>query len=72
MTDLRDLLKLPVAERLQLISDLWDSLEAETDGPPLTEDQEKEIERRLADLEANPNDVLEWSDVRARLWSKVK
>jgi putative addiction module component (TIGR02574 family) len=72
MTDLRELLKLPVAERLQIIGELWDSIEADTDSPPSTEDQQEEIERRLADLEANPDDVLEWTDVRARLWSKVK
>jgi putative addiction module component (TIGR02574 family) len=72
MTDLRELLKLPVAERLQIIGELWDSIEADADSPPSTEEQQEEIERRLADLEANPNDVLEWTDVRARLWSKVK
>jgi putative addiction module component (TIGR02574 family) len=71
MNDIRDLLKLPVAERLQIIGDLWDSIEAE-DHPPLTDAQRAEIDRRLDELEANPDDVLEWSEVRARLWSQMK
>ncbi|MEJ0025456.1 MAG: addiction module protein [Rhizomicrobium sp.] len=71
MNDIRELLKLSVEERLRLIGDLWDSIEAET-LPPLTETQKKEIERRLDDLEANPDDVLPWDEVRARLWSRVK
>jgi putative addiction module component (TIGR02574 family) len=72
MNDLRDLLKLSVAERLQLIGDLWESIEAETGGPPVSDAQKAEIERRLADLDANPTDVLDWDAVRARLWSRAK
>ncbi len=71
MNDIRDLLKLSVEERLQLIGELWDSIEAE-ELPPLTVDQEKELGRRLDGLEANPDDVLPWEEVRARLWSRVK
>jgi len=71
MNDIRHLLKLSVEERLQLIGELWDSIEAE-EHPPLSEAWKKEIERRLDDLEANPDDVLPWEEVRARLWSRVK
>jgi putative addiction module component (TIGR02574 family) len=64
--------KLPIDERIQLVEDLWDSIAADTAGPPLTEAQKCELDRRLDDLEANPADVLKWEDVRARLWSRVK
>ncbi len=71
MNDIRDLLKLPLEERLKLIDDLWDSIEAE-DRSSLTDAQKAEIGRRLDDLEANPDDVRPWEEVRARLWSQVK
>jgi len=52
---LRDeLLKLPVAERLELVQDLWDSIAAdcEREPYPLTEEQRQDLERRL--VEADP------------------
>jgi putative addiction module component (TIGR02574 family) len=72
MNDLRDIFKLSVAERIQLVEDLWDSIAADTDGPPISDAVKRELDRRMADLEANPSDVLDWDDVRARLWSRVK
>ena len=72
MNDIRDLLKLSIEERLQLVEDLWDSIAAETDGlPPLTDEQQAEIERRMAEHERDPSTAIPWSEVRARLWSKV-
>ena len=64
--------KLPTAERLNLLGDLWDSIATEADTIPLTDGQKAELDRRLADLEANPNDVEDWNVVRARLWARVK
>jgi putative addiction module component (TIGR02574 family) len=69
MNDIRDIFKLPLAERIKLAQDLWDSVADETENFPLTEEQQQEIERRLAELDANPSDVSEWSEVRERLWS---
>ena len=43
-----DLKALPVADRLKLIEDLWDSIEAETSDPlPLPDWHRSEIDRRL-------------------------
>lgn len=65
--------KLSTAQRLDLLGDLWDSIAADADANiPLTDGQKAELDRRLADLEANPTDVEDWSVVRARLWAKVK
>jgi len=71
MNDIRELLKLSVEERLQLIGELWDSIEAE-ELPPLSDAWKKEIERRLAEHEADPSSGLDWETVRAELWSRVK
>ncbi len=58
-------LALPLDERLQLAEELWDSLSA-GDGP-LSDAQFAELERRRANLEANPASGRPWEDVYARL-----
>jgi putative addiction module component (TIGR02574 family) len=73
MNDLSELFKLSVAERIQLVEDLWDSIAADTEAlPPLTEEQIAEIERRLAEHEKNPERAHPWEEVRERLWSKYR
>jgi putative addiction module component (TIGR02574 family) len=70
---LEDLFKLSPAERIQLAEDLWDSVAADPENlPPLTEAQVAEIERRLADHARDPASALEWAEVRARLWARLK
>jgi len=70
---LEDLFKLSPAERIQLAEDLWDSVAAEPETmPPLTEAQIAEIERRLADHANDPASAIDWNDLRARLWARVK
>jgi putative addiction module component (TIGR02574 family) len=66
---LAELLELTPTERLDLIGDLWDSLES-GDLPPLTKDQIEEMERRLAEHRANPDSALSWEEVRAELRSR--
>ena len=72
MGDLSELFKLSAEERIQLAEDLWDSVAAEPEQmPPLTEPQRRELERRLADHASNPSAASTWSEVRARLWSRI-
>ena len=44
---------------------LWDDIAKRNHVPPPTEAQRAELDRRLADHEANPDDVVPWSDVKA-------
>jgi putative addiction module component (TIGR02574 family) len=57
--------RLSVDERLALVHEIWDSIAAERGPIPLTEAQRAELERRLADHEANPSDVVPWEQIRA-------
>jgi putative addiction module component (TIGR02574 family) len=66
---LLEILKLSVAERIQLVEDIWDSIAAESDALTLTEEQRQELDRRLADQETNPGVGRSWAEVRARLLS---
>lgn len=69
-TDL-DIAKLSVAERIQLAEDIWDSVAAETGDLPLTEAQAVELDRRLADLERDPDAGESWPVVRARIEQRL-
>lgn len=66
-TALADLLTLSLAERLQLVEDLWDSIAAESATLPLSPDQKVEVDRRLAEHDQNPASAIPWEDVQARL-----
>jgi putative addiction module component (TIGR02574 family) len=63
--------RLSVAERLALVEDLWDSIAGESAATSLTDAQRTEIDRRLADHEANPNDVVSWEDVKASITPRL-
>ena len=64
---LSEILNLSVAERIQLVEDVWDSIAAEPEELPLTEEERQEMDRRLADQEANPGVGRPWAEVKARL-----
>jgi putative addiction module component (TIGR02574 family) len=60
--------RLSIAERLRLVEDLWDSIAADT---PLTDAQRTELDRRLADHEANPDDVVSWEEVQSSITARL-
>lgn len=62
-----DLLHLSVAERIQLVEDLWDSIATEPEVMELTQAQKEELDRRLAEHKADPGSAIPWEEVRARL-----
>lgn len=64
--------KLSVDERLQLLDEIWDSISAEPDQLPLTEEQKCEIDRRLQAYEANPDGVVPWEEVQARIEERLR
>ena len=57
--------RLSIADRIALVQEIWDSIAANPESVPLTEDLKHELDRRLADLDANPNDVLTWEEIGA-------
>ena len=63
-----DIDRLSVAERLNLVEELWDSIAAAT---PLTDAQCAELDRRLADHEANPDDVVSWEEVQSSITARL-
>jgi putative addiction module component (TIGR02574 family) len=62
-----DFSHLSPAERILLAEDLWDSVAAEQDVPPLTPEQQEELERRLALADRGEMAYSPWQDVKRRL-----
>jgi len=59
--------KLSVSERIDLVAAIWDSMASEIAASPLSEEHQRELDRRLADLETNAESGSPWAEVRARL-----
>jgi putative addiction module component (TIGR02574 family) len=59
--------KLSVTERIELAEAIWDTVAEEADAIPLSDELRTELDRRLADMEADPDAGSPWEEVRARL-----
>ena len=53
------------AERLELISAVWETLSPA--DAPVTEEEKAFLDARLADLDNSPEDQSSWAEVKARL-----
>jgi putative addiction module component (TIGR02574 family) len=72
MNHLPELLKLSVAERIQLVEDIWDSIAAEASAVELSDEIREELDRRLDDQEANPGIGHSWPEVKERLLTTAR
>ena len=59
--------QLSVAQRILLVEEIWDSIAEQETDIPLTEAQRQDLERRIANYEANPKAGSSWQEVKARL-----
>ncbi len=64
---LADILSLPVAERILLVEDIWDSIASIPEAVPLTEAQREEIDRRLEEYHKNPEAGSPWEDIKVQV-----
>ena len=64
--------RLGIEERLTLVEELWDSIAADSTVVPLTQAQRAELDRRIAEHETNPNDVVPWEEVKASITERLK
>jgi putative addiction module component (TIGR02574 family) len=65
-----DALELPVAERIQLVADIWDSIGESPEKIELTEATRQLLRQRLAAHKANPAAGSPWHVVRQRIVSE--
>jgi putative addiction module component (TIGR02574 family) len=61
-----------VEDRIALALAIWDSIAAEPHPPLLTEAQRQELQRRLDDHQANPEDVVPWEQIKAEALARFR
>jgi putative addiction module component (TIGR02574 family) len=62
----------PVEERIQLVQAVWERLADQGNEPGLTEEEKAELERRLAEDNAAPDDVVPWEEVKAQALARIR
>ncbi|MBV8268811.1 MAG: addiction module protein [Planctomycetaceae bacterium] len=62
----------PVEDRIRLMHELWDRLVDRGYEPVLTEEQKAELDRRLAEDDAAPDDVVSWEEVKAQALARIR
>jgi len=65
-----EICKLSLAERIQLVEDVWDSIATEGQEFPVPESHRVELARRRQEHRDRPEDVVPWEEVRAQLWAE--
>lgn len=72
-TQLSDILKLSIPERILLVEAIWDSIANETGKKntyPLSEEQVRIIEEEMATYHKNPEEGSSWEDIKKRILKK--
>ena len=67
-----DIVELSVAERTEMVEDIWDSIAAVPEAVPLSEDQKKELDRRLEAYHLSPDAGSPWSEVKQRILNRSR
>ncbi|MHB1099535.1 MAG: addiction module protein [Burkholderiales bacterium] len=62
-----DILELPVQERIRLVELIWDSVAAVPEAIEVSSELRAELESRLREFEANPEEGYSWEQVKSRL-----
>ncbi len=62
--EIRDL---PVAERVALVEEIWDSIVEDEAKFELTDAQKAELDRRLASRASSDSRGSDWADVKTRI-----
>jgi putative addiction module component (TIGR02574 family) len=65
--------QLSVAQRILLVEEIWESIaEDGAEAPPsLSESQLQELRRRVAEDDADPDNLIPWEEVKAQALKRV-
>ena len=67
LVSVEEIMHLDIAERIVLVEEIWDSLAREEVDIPLSEYEKDILDARLASLEADPNNLISWDDIKKRI-----
>jgi len=63
----QNVLALSISERIQLVEDIWDSIEKVPESIQLSEEMKIELNRRLDQYHNDPGKGSPWDEVRERI-----
>jgi putative addiction module component (TIGR02574 family) len=63
---------LDINEQIELVEAIWDGIVQSSAVPSLTEAQKTELDQRLADHLAAPDNVVPWSEVKTAALTKIE
>ena len=58
---------LSLAEKIQLVEDLWDDIALSSEDWPLSDAQKAELSRRIEDFERNPLEGMTWQEAKEQI-----
>jgi len=64
---IKDVLNLSVAERIQLVEDIWDTIPASEETFPVSDALRAELDRRVEDHRIHPDSGTDWEVLKRRL-----
>jgi putative addiction module component (TIGR02574 family) len=62
--------RLTIDDKLLLLDEIWESITAAAEELPITDEQKRILDRRIAELDANPNNVIAWEEIKAHVQSR--
>jgi putative addiction module component (TIGR02574 family) len=65
--NISDAMDLSVAQRIELVEDLWDSIAEMPEKVELTDEQKKILDERLEAFHRNPSEGSPWEVVKERI-----
>ena len=65
-----EVLKLSVAERIQFVEDVWDSIAAIPEVVPLAQEEKAVLDRRLNAYHKNPSAGSPWAEIKKKILTK--
>jgi putative addiction module component (TIGR02574 family) len=68
MTDIAEIRKLSVPERLQLVTEIWNTILDSPESLPVSDELIEELQRRLEAHHASPEDSETWESVERRVF----
>ncbi|MBN2176001.1 MAG: addiction module protein [Bacteroidales bacterium] len=63
MTEIKDILKLSVDERIHLVQTIWDSIASEAESADISDEHKKILNDRLEAYKNTPDDNISWKEI---------
>jgi putative addiction module component (TIGR02574 family) len=61
-----------VAERVQIVEDIWDNISNTPEELPLSESEKAELDKRLSSYQQNPDEGISWETLKKNLSSRIE